>query len=245
MATNDMLNTANVPFVVTHGGTGLASTTANQLLYSSGTSVIAGLATGNNSTLITSAGGVPSISTTLPTLVQQNSTVMGTNSALSVSASAPANSVALSASGYQTLASQPAFNVTFSAPVTNVTGDGTVYTALFNSAITNISSSYNTGTGIFTAPVAGNYLFDCTLNYTGLAAGNLLIEAFFVQNATSNSFWTSSGVIQSAAGTFIVTGTTILTLALNDTVKITTDVTTLTKVVGLSTQSFFSGILLG
>ena len=43
-----------------------ATTTVNQLLYSSSANVIAGLATGNSSVLVTSAGGVPSLSTTLP-----------------------------------------------------------------------------------------------------------------------------------------------------------------------------------
>jgi len=63
---------------VTSGGTGLASTTANQILYSSATSTIAGLATANNGALITSAAGVPSISSTLPSAVQNNITELGT-----------------------------------------------------------------------------------------------------------------------------------------------------------------------
>lgn len=49
---------------VIEGGTGLASTTANQILYSSGTSTIAGLASANSGVLTTSAAGVPSIDTT-------------------------------------------------------------------------------------------------------------------------------------------------------------------------------------
>jgi hypothetical protein len=55
-----------IPVPVTQGGTGLIATTTNQLLYSSGTNVIAGLATANNAILVTSAGGVPSWATTLP-----------------------------------------------------------------------------------------------------------------------------------------------------------------------------------
>lgn len=47
-----------------------ATTTVNQLLYSSSANVIAGLATANNSVLATSAGGVPSLTTTLPSAVQ-------------------------------------------------------------------------------------------------------------------------------------------------------------------------------
>lgn len=51
---------------VTRGGTGLPSTTANQILYSSAANTIAELATANDSVLVTSGGGVPSLSTTLP-----------------------------------------------------------------------------------------------------------------------------------------------------------------------------------
>lgn len=54
-----------IPVPVTQGGTGLIATTTNQLLYSSGTNVIAGLATANNGILVTSAGGVPSIGNTV------------------------------------------------------------------------------------------------------------------------------------------------------------------------------------
>lgn len=43
-----------------------ATTTINQLLYSSAANTVVGLATVNSGVLITSAGGVPSISTTLP-----------------------------------------------------------------------------------------------------------------------------------------------------------------------------------
>lgn len=46
---------------VANGGTHLSSTTANQLLYSSATNVIAGLATANTGALVTSSSGVPSI----------------------------------------------------------------------------------------------------------------------------------------------------------------------------------------
>ena len=63
---------------VTNGGTGLSSTTANQLLYSSSNNIIAGLATANNGVLITSGVGVPSISSTLPLVVQENITSLST-----------------------------------------------------------------------------------------------------------------------------------------------------------------------
>jgi hypothetical protein len=53
---------------------------ANTLLYASSANVMAALATGNNGVLITSAGGVPSISSTLPTAVQGNITQLGAQS---------------------------------------------------------------------------------------------------------------------------------------------------------------------
>ena len=55
-----------------------ATTTINQLLYSSSANIIAGLATANSGVLITSSGGVPSISSTLPSAVQANITATGT-----------------------------------------------------------------------------------------------------------------------------------------------------------------------
>ncbi len=54
-----------------------ATTTINQLLYSSSANVIAGLSTTASATLITSAGGVPSMSQTLPSAVQTNITALG------------------------------------------------------------------------------------------------------------------------------------------------------------------------
>lgn len=55
-----------------------ATTTINQLLYSSSANVIAGLTTANSGVLITNSGGVPSIGTTLPSGVQTNITSLGT-----------------------------------------------------------------------------------------------------------------------------------------------------------------------
>ena len=54
------------PLTVPNGGTGLTSTTINQVLFSSSNNVIAGISTLASAVFITSAGGVPSWSTTLP-----------------------------------------------------------------------------------------------------------------------------------------------------------------------------------
>jgi len=55
-----------------------SSTVNNQLLYSSSANTVAGLTTGNNGVLVTSAGGVPSISSTLPNATQDNITRLNT-----------------------------------------------------------------------------------------------------------------------------------------------------------------------
>lgn len=55
-----------------------SSTTINQILYSSAANTITGLATANNGILVTSAGGVPSIGSTIPNAVQLNITQLGT-----------------------------------------------------------------------------------------------------------------------------------------------------------------------
>lgn len=50
----------------------------NTILYASSSNSVSGLATANNGVLITSAGGVPSIGSTLPSAVQSNITQVGT-----------------------------------------------------------------------------------------------------------------------------------------------------------------------
>jgi hypothetical protein len=55
-----------------------ATTGANQLLYSSATNTVGGLATANDGVLVTNGSGVPSISSTIPSATQDNITRTGT-----------------------------------------------------------------------------------------------------------------------------------------------------------------------
>lgn len=55
-----------------------STTTVSQILYSSSSNVVAGLATAVSGVLVTSAGGVPSISQTIPAATQANITTVGT-----------------------------------------------------------------------------------------------------------------------------------------------------------------------
>lgn len=61
-----LLNALNIQFVT------------NDIIYASGPNTLTGLITGNSGTLITSAAGIPSISSTLPGAVQGNITTVGT-----------------------------------------------------------------------------------------------------------------------------------------------------------------------
>lgn len=64
---------------VAQGGTGLGTFGGtNTLLYTTAANALSSIATANNGVLITSSGGVPSISSTLPSAVQANITSLGT-----------------------------------------------------------------------------------------------------------------------------------------------------------------------
>jgi hypothetical protein len=67
---------------VANGGTGATTFGGtNTLLYTPAANTLSSIATGNNGVLITSGAGAPSISSTLPTAVQNNITSLGTISA--------------------------------------------------------------------------------------------------------------------------------------------------------------------
>lgn len=90
-ATIDLTTKVTGVLPVANGGTNLSSTTANQILYSSATNVIAGLATANSSLLVTDGSGVPSISNQLPAPLGINVAAQASTT-LKIKASADTNS---------------------------------------------------------------------------------------------------------------------------------------------------------
>lgn len=72
--------------------------------------------------------------------------------------------------------SNVSFSAYISSTLSNITGDATeVYPLIFDANLFNPSSVYDTTTGIFQAPVAGTYLFNCVITFTGAttsSAGN-------------------------------------------------------------------------
>lgn len=153
---------------VTNGGTGLATTTANQLLYSSATNTIAGLASANNGTLITSAGGVPSISSTLPAAVQGNITEVGTIATGTWSGTAIAmnkggtNANLTAANGaipYSTASAFALLGATATAGLAFLSGSNAAPTWSTFPPITKISKTIVTASGTYTAPAGLKFAY--------------------------------------------------------------------------------------
>jgi hypothetical protein len=139
--------------------------TANELAYYATTgSAVSGLATANNGVLITSAGGVPSISSTLPTAVQGNITSVGTIG----SGTWQGNTVAVGYGG---------------TGATSIGGNGTL--AQSNGSI------YTFTTATYPSTTTANQLLYSSATNTvgGLASAN---SATLVTNASGVPAWTSS-----------------------------------------------------
>ncbi len=118
------------------------------LLYASSANIMAALPTANSGVLITSSGGVPSISSTLPSAVQGNITSTGNL-------------------GNQTNTTRSAFSAYLNTTVNNVTGDLTVYTIIFDTELFDQNNDFNLGTSTFTAPVTGKYYFNLVVSVVG------------------------------------------------------------------------------
>jgi hypothetical protein len=184
--TNWVESTATYPGTATSTGTflrangtdWLASTmtlpntaTVNRLLWVSATNVVSDLATANNGTLITSAAGVPSISSTLPSAVQTNITSLGT------------------------IGNNPTFSsgLGFGGGVNslNYYTENGAWTPVFTFATPGtLSVVYTIQSGIYTR--VGNVVFvECQLSFTptlGTASGNMRVTQFpfaFGSNAMS------------------------------------------------------------
>lgn len=76
--------------------------------------------------------------------------------------------------GALTNTSQPAFLAFVNTTTSNQTGNGGSYDIVFNTEVFDQGGNYDATTGVFTAPVAGKYQFNVTINFTGNTATGLL-----------------------------------------------------------------------
>lgn len=165
---NQMLQSGSTATPSWSTATWPATTTINQLLYSSADNTVAGLATGNNGVLITSGAGAPSISSTLPAAVQGNITATGALASGSLAAGFTPVTVPLGGTG----------NTTFTAY--SVLCAGTTATGVFQN-VSGVGSggqvlTSNGAAALPTWQAAGGGTGSTVLLATGTAANSTSID---------------------------------------------------------------------
>ena len=164
-----------------------ATTTINRILYSSAVNVVDEITTGNNGTLITSAGGVPSISSTLPSTVQGNITATGALASGSLAAGFTAVTVPIGGTGVATTTAY------------GVLCGGTTATGAFQNAGAGTATQVLTSNGAaalpsWAAPSAGSL----TSYSAATGAVGLLSNTTNWQNVTG-------ATVTLPAGTYLIT----------------------------------------
>jgi hypothetical protein len=207
------------------------STTINQLLYSSATNTIIGLTTATNGVLVTSSGGVPSISTTLPsglTIPGFLSSTLATGNVLQGNSSNIAAAVTLSAAIDAAIGSTQGDILYRSATAWSVLAPSTQYDLLqtggvsANPSWTTLSAAIDNAIG----STQGDILYRSATGWTVLppsTAGFVLST----QGAGANPIWisgpssTQNFQISSSSGTFTTSSSSFVAVT-NLSVTITT-----------------------
>jgi hypothetical protein len=201
-----------------------ATTTANQLLYSSSSNTVAGLATGNNSVLVTSGTGVPSLSTTLPSgltapslnvttaftatgLVttgdlasQATNTVLGNATASSASPTALSVGSCSTASSALQWTTNTGFGCNTSITAAAVPASGLTGTTLASTVVSSSLTGVGTiGSGTWQGtPITGTYIASNTVANSNLAQSAAATLKGNPTASTANaSDFTISGLTQS------------------------------------------------
>ena len=185
-----------VPVVI--GGTGLSSTTINQILYSSANNVISGLATANGAALVTTSAGVPIMTSTMT----NGQLILGSTGAtpVVVTLALPASVAGLTIlSGAGTLTIQQniidmvagRLTLTSGTPVT--TGDVTGATTIYYTPYKGTDIALYTGTASLWA-----YFQTGELSIAVPAAASQMYDVFVFSNSGTPTMqlvaWTSDTV---------------------------------------------------
>lgn len=231
--TTALLNAASLTLgwtgqlAASRGGTGVSSFGGtNTLLYTTSTSTLSSLATANNGVLITSAGGVPSISSTLPNAVQDNITRLGTVTSGTWNAGSVTSSsfIISSQGGVQTRGSSGAFYI-FSRKVGEETLPGVAWYSpavgsmgLYDYSVTapviqlkqgKWLNLYPSG-GIGYGPGAGDTVTQATNKSTGVTlnkiCGQITMNNAALASGASVSFTLTNSTIEASDVVIAVVG---------------------------------------
>ncbi|MCK5505755.1 MAG: hypothetical protein KAJ10_11355, partial [Thermodesulfovibrionia bacterium] len=149
--------------------------------------------------------------------------------------------------GITTSSTQPAFLAYNATSDTNVTGDGTLVTPVnFDTEVFDQDGNFSGDT--FTAPVAGRYLFEISIEIAGLLSAHTSCDISL--NTSNRNFFKSldSFAVASSAGVAGLSFSVVTDMDVNDTAVAQVKVSNGTKVVDItgagSGDTSFSGALL-
>lgn len=137
-------------------------------------------------------------------------------------------------------ATQPRFNA---QRATSQQTSGTVL--IFNSEAYDIGSVYNSATGVFTAPVAGEYAFSTSAEFTN-ATGATVAQTLFLSGSSVGVFAASSAYILTANSIVLACSSASIVLGAGETVSAgSTSALSASFVMTVNASNRFAGRLMG
>ena len=165
---------------VTNGGTGLAATTINQILYSSAGNTIAGLASANSATLRTNSSGVPSWTASLT----NGQILIGSTGATPAPSTITAGTGITITNGAGTISIAATTASTFYVNTAN-TSIGALAVVKYSNVVNDSAAGYSAATGLYTIPTTGWYIVKANIKTTSYNFGvSAIVQINLYQNAT-------------------------------------------------------------